>query len=241
MTLTVPACINSLVFNCLIRDLSRKMCASVPIHIYTISTGLKLRGTSESLEFRANETNQIELVCKPHQLGQTIYWLTARLALPQSLLAKSMVLSVDYDIMHRCFAHPSKDVLQHTSGNTENFPSIKFPSHNPVCPGCTEGKMTSSLLLPSQSQATKPFGKIHIDLKSFPVQSYYGSNYMIVYLDDYMSHSWIQCMKAKSDTAASIRQFVALVKTRYNSSIVEVMIDAGGEFKSMALTTFLKT
>ena len=66
-----------------------------------------------------------------------------------------------------------------------------------------------------------------MDLKLFPIQSYYGSNYMIVYLDDYTSHGWIQCMKSKSDAEASIRQFVALVKTRYNSSIVEVMIDAG--------------
>ena len=76
-----------------------------------LNTGLKLKGTSNSLEFTANETNQIELVCKPHQPGQTIYWLAACLVPPQSLLAKSMVLSVDYDIMHRRFAHPSKDVL----------------------------------------------------------------------------------------------------------------------------------
>jgi hypothetical protein len=28
------------------------------------------------------------------------------------MLALSSVFSVDYDIMHRCFAHPSKDVLR---------------------------------------------------------------------------------------------------------------------------------
>ena len=116
-----------------------------------LNMGLKLRGTSKSLEFTENESNQIQLVCKPHQPGQTIYWLAVQLVPPQSLLAKSMVLSVDYDIMHRRFAHPSKDVLRHASGNTKNFPSIKFPSHNPVCPGCAEGKMTSSSFPPSQS------------------------------------------------------------------------------------------
>ena len=142
--------------------------------------------------------------------------------------------------MHRHFAYPSKDVLQHASENTENFPSIKFLSQNPVCPGCAEGKMTSSSFPPSQTRATKSFGKIHMDLESFPVQSYHGYNYMIIYLDDYTSYDWVQLLKAKSDTEASIKQFFALVKTRYNSSIVEVMIDAGGEFKSKALTTFLK-
>ena len=142
--------------------------------------------------------------------------------------------------MHRCFAHPSKDVLQHTSGNTQKFPSIKFPSHDPVCPGCAEGKMTSSSFPPLQSRAKKAFGKIHMDLKSFPVQSYGGFNYLIVYFDNYTSYGWIQCLKLKSDAEASIRQFIALVKTRYNASIVKVMIDAGGEFKSKALTSFLK-
>ena len=176
---------------------------------------LELRGTSNSLEFKSSKTNRIVLACKPHMPGQTIYWLEAQLIPLQTLLAKSTVLSVDYDIMHRCFAHLSKDVLRHTSANTQNFPSIKFPSHNPVCPGCAEGKMTHSLFLPSQSRATRAFGKIHMDLKSFPVQSYGGFNYLIVYLDDYTSYRWTQCLKLKSDTEASIRQFVALVKTKY--------------------------
>ena len=72
---------------------------------------LELRGTSNSLEFKSRKTNRIVISCKPHIPGQTIYWLEARLIPPQTLLAKLTVLSVDYDIMHRCFAHPSKDVL----------------------------------------------------------------------------------------------------------------------------------
>jgi hypothetical protein len=35
--------------------------------------------------------------------------------------------------MHRRFAHPSKDVLRHASGNTQNFPSnMSFPSNDRV-------------------------------------------------------------------------------------------------------------
>ena len=43
--------------------------------------------------------------------SQTIYWVEVWLAPQQALLAKLTVLPVDYDIMHRRFAHPSKDVL----------------------------------------------------------------------------------------------------------------------------------
>lgn len=206
-----------------------------------LNQGLLLRGSSAQLEFRTHDSNRIEIVCKPHTPGQTTFWLEARLTPPQSLLAKSTVMTIDYDIMHRRFAHPSKDVLRHASGNTQNFPSnLTFPKENPVCPGCAEGKMTSSSFPDSLSRSDKPFGKIHMDLKSLPVRSYHGYNFYIIFFDDCTSHGWIQHLKLKSDADAAIRQFIAMVKTKYNAGIVEVMIDAGGEFKSRELTTFLK-
>ena len=107
-----------------------------------LSQGLMLRGSSSDLEFRTQETNQLEFTCEPHEPGQTIYWLSAKLASADSLLAKSLICSVDYDIMHCRFGHPSKDVLQHASGTTLGFPSIAFPTEECICPGCAEGKMT---------------------------------------------------------------------------------------------------
>ena len=65
-----------------------------------LNQGLMLRGSSSHLEFRSHKSNQLEIVCEPHELGQTIYWLSAKLASADSLLAKSLICSVDYDIMH---------------------------------------------------------------------------------------------------------------------------------------------
>ena len=86
-----------------------------------LNQGLMLRGSSSHLEFRSHKSNQLEIVCKPHELGQTIYWLSAKLASADSLLAKSLICSVDYDIMHHRFGHPSKDVLRHASETTLGF------------------------------------------------------------------------------------------------------------------------
>jgi hypothetical protein len=88
-----------------------------------LNNGFELRGSSSSLDFRAQHSVWPLVQCIPHIPGQNLYWLTARLACAQSLLALSSVPTVDYDIMHRRFAHPSKDVLRHASGNTQNFPS----------------------------------------------------------------------------------------------------------------------
>ena len=76
-----------------------------------LNQGLMLRGSLSHLEFRSHKSNQLEIVCEPHEPGQTIYWLSAKLASADSLLEKSLICSVDYNIMHRQFGHPSKDVL----------------------------------------------------------------------------------------------------------------------------------
>jgi hypothetical protein len=154
---------------------------------HLLNDGLELKGSSSSLEFSAgtSSTKRLLLQFKPYSPGQNIYWLSARLTSQHAILAMSSVTTVDYDIMHRHFAHPSKDVLQHASGNTQNFPSnMLFPSNDPVCQGCAEGKMTRSSFPPSPGRSKAPFDKIHMDLKEFSVQSHSKYKFFILFFDD---------------------------------------------------------
>jgi Integrase core domain len=209
---------------------------------HLLNDGLKLEGSSPSLEFsRIALTKWLLLQFKPHCPGQNIYWLSARLTSRHAILAMSSVSTVDYDIMHRHFAHPSKDVLQHASGNTQNFPSnMLFPSNDPVCQGCAEGKMTRLSFPPSPGRSKAPFNKIYMDLKEFSVQSYNNYKFFILFFDDCTSFGWIVLLRRKSDADLAIRQFIAMIKNQFNKVIHEFMIDAGGEFKSEELRTFLK-
>ena len=75
-------------------------------------------------------------------------------------------MSIDYDIMHRCLAHPSMDVLQHALGNSQRVPSILISKESPIYPGCALGKMTSSSFLATDKHATMPFDKVHMNLKA---------------------------------------------------------------------------
>jgi hypothetical protein len=204
---------------------------------------LELKGSSSSVEFSAktSSTKWLLLQFKPYFPGQNIYWLDARLTSKHAILAMSSVTTVDYDIMHRRFAHPSKDVLRHASGNTKNFPSnMSFPSNDPVCKGCAEGKMTRSSFPPSPGRSKAPFDKVHMDLKEFSIQSYNKYKFFILFFDDCTSFGWIVLLRHKSETDPTIRQFIAMVKNQFNKVIHEFMIDAGGEFKSEGLRTFLK-
>jgi hypothetical protein len=80
---------------------------------HLLNDGLELKGSSLSLEFsaRTSSTKRLLLQFKPYCPGQNIYWLSARLTSWHAILAMSSVTTVEYDIMHRHFAHPSKDVL----------------------------------------------------------------------------------------------------------------------------------
>ena len=199
--------------------------------------------SSSELQFRNHKQNQLEFVCKPHEPGQTIYWLSAKLASADSLLAKLVIKITDYDIMHRCFAHPSKDVLRHVSGNTQGFPSVLFPNEDPICPGCAEGKMTQSSFPHSDRCAEKPFEKVHMDLESLPTRSYSGYEYFLIIFNDCTSYRWIINLRLKSDASMAIKQFIAMVQTQYSLSdslsVKTVQTDAGGEFKSQELSKFL--
>jgi hypothetical protein len=206
-----------------------------------LNSGFELRGSSSKLEFRTHKSNWLEFLCEPHKPGQNLYWLSATLARADSLLASTMVSFIDYDIMHRRFAHPSMDVLQHASGNTQGFPNILIPRENPICPRCAEWKMTRSSFPASDQRSAKPFDKVHIDLKSMPMRSYHGYNFFFLILfDDCTSHGWTVNLKHKSDADLAIWQFIAKIKTQYGKTICEFQIDAEGEFKSKELTEFLK-
>ena len=143
---------------------------------------------------------------KPYSPGQNIYWLSARLTLRHAKLAKSTVTSVDYDIMHRRFAHPSKGVLRHASENTQNFPSV-----NPVCQGCAKGKMTRLSFPLSPRRSTAPFDKVHMDLKEFSVHSYNKYKFFILFFDDCTSYGWIVLLRCKSKADPAIRDRKSVV------------------------------
>jgi hypothetical protein len=124
-----------------------------------------------------------------------MYWLHTEQVSAHTIHS---VYKEDYNLLHRRFGHPSKGVLRHAKENTTSFPSIDFPVNDPICPGCTKGKMTQRSFPPSSSRSSAPFQRIHSDLKSFPTESYHHYKYFISFVDDYSSFAWLLCLRQKS-------------------------------------------
>ena len=98
------------------------------------------------------------------------------------------VYTVDHDVVHKWFGHPSDDVMRHFPKHVENCPKgIQVPRK--IFRGCAEGKMPNQHFAQSRSKAVMPFEKVHSDLKEFPLKSYHGYKWFISFFDGYTSNA----------------------------------------------------
>src|SRR6266850_2456289 len=110
-----------------------------------LTQGMHVYGDMHMITLKLPECNTPVFQCGPLNSGEKLFWLRASSVNPTSL---NLVLKEDYELMHRRFGHPSKDVMRRALQNTQGFPKIDFPRSKPICPGCTQGKMPQKAFLP---------------------------------------------------------------------------------------------
>ena len=152
----------------------------------------------------------------------------------------TIVYAVDYWTLHKHLAHPSCDVILHARKNTWNFLDVIFLKKDPICPGCTYGKMPNHTFSLNLVHAKEAFELIHLNLKSFPMNSYQKYKYLIIFIDNYTGFAWTLCMQTKSEFIKYMHDFITLVSMQHNSKVVNWMSDVGGEYKSNAFDVLLK-
>ena len=198
---------------------------------------MSIHGDAKHLSLSLKSVRFPVLQCIPCAYGDNIFWLYAQIAEYANI---ATIYAVDYDLMHRCFEHPFKDILKHAQSHTKGFPTISFDKETSICSGCAQGKMPSSSFPTSNKHAKKLFDKVHSDLKSFPVESYHKYKYFITFVDDYSSFSWVVLLCNKASAISALMQFLAIVKNQFSNTVKSWMSDAGGEYKSDKFLTMLK-
>jgi len=206
-----------------------------------LKTGLITVGNSEHITLLNEQDENIFLSFRPRSMNDNIYVIRS-LIVNQEEQANGLetIYGVDFEVMHRRLAHPSKDVLRHANKHVKDFPEIEIPKEDCLCPGCLKGKMKSIPFQSSKTRAARPFELIHCDLKEFPTISYRKYKYAIVFYDDYSSHAWTMNLWSKDTAIHATKQFIKMVEVKHKSKIVQWMSDAGGEFKSNAFIKMLK-
>ena len=181
------------------------------------------------------------LTFTPRSEKDSIYIIRALAACKVDLhSAVTSIYLIDYEMVHKRLAHPSKDVLQKARKHLKDFPEIEIPSEEHVCPGCAQGKMTNHPFPATTRRASQPFELIHSDLKSFPIESYHRFKHVIVFFDDYSSSAWTVNLCTKDAALTTTSQFLTYVELQYSSKVQQWMSNAGGEYKSAAFNKMLK-
>ena len=103
-----------------------------------LNQGMHIYGDMHCITLILLESNTPIFQCKPLSSGEKLFWLRASSVTPTSL---NLVYKENYELMHCHMGHPSKDVTHHALQNTKGFPKLNFPKSDPLCPGCTQGKM----------------------------------------------------------------------------------------------------
>lgn len=108
---------------------------------------------------------------------------------------------------------------------------IEFKDEQFQCEACIKGKMHRLSFPTSESKSSACGELIHADVCGpMPVTSLGGARYFLLMKDDYSHFRVVYFLKAKSDVAKMIKDFIVLCLNRYDHSIKVLRTDNGLEF-----------
>lgn len=143
------------------------------------------------------------------------------------------------ELWHRRLGHPCQNAMKNIehSSSEEESPIVS----NKPCSICIQGKMKRKRFPKcSNTQAKDVLEVIHSDVvgKITP-PSLGGSNYFVVFTDDFSRHTTVYPMKTKSEVLQKFHEYRCMSEKLHNKRIKTLRSDNGGEFKSNDFNMYL--
>lgn len=145
-------------------------------------------------------------------------------------------------LWHQRFAHLNyKSVLRTASlGCTTGLFFFNDKDQVSTCKGCLLGKMHRHPFKVGREATTSVGELIHTDVCGpMQVSTPNGARYFVIFKDDYSNWCATKIIKNKSDVAALLKEFVALVKTQKGYAVKTIRSDNGGEYFGKELVDWL--
>ena len=127
--------------------------------------------------------------------------------------------------------------------NFKYLSKMGFKEEKPiVCKGCIEAEhIRKPYRNKTERTSSSLLEMIHVDLCGpLPVQSFGGSKYFMVVVDDYSRFSYVYFLAKKSEAFSKIKEFIAEVENLHTMKVKQIKSDCGGEFKSAEFSDFCK-
>jgi Reverse transcriptase (RNA-dependent DNA polymerase)/gag-polypeptide of LTR copia-type/Integrase core domain/GAG-pre-integrase domain/Domain of unknown function (DUF4219) len=140
---------------------------------------------------------------------------------------------LDIDIWHRRMGHLGEDYVRKLARMVDGI-RIKPRTTVGVCEPCLEGKQTRQPSRRPATRASEPLELIHSDLCG-PIDptSYGGTNYYLLFTDDFTRMTHIYPLKRKSSAAVleKFREYKPEVEKQTGKEIKRLRTDGGGEYE----------
>lgn len=134
--------------------------------------------------------------------------------------------------LHRIFGHRDETAIKEmcTKGLIDGI-QIADCGIRQQCEVCLKAKITRLPFGKSTSKSNGVLDLIHSDVCG-PMQTMSpgGKRYVLTFIDDFSRYTTIYLLKEKSEVEAKMKEFVAMVKTKFGHKPKTVRSDRGGEY-----------
>lgn len=152
---------------------------------------------------------------------------------------ESNIVEMNDELWHKRYGHISYHGLnQLCKKNLVHGMNISSIDVSRQCEACIDGKMTR-LSFESRKRAKRVLEIVHTDVCGPVTQtSFEGYRYFVSFLDDFTHFSTIYCMKTKDEVFEKFKQYLSMVRSKFNQSIHTLRCDNGGEYSSKVFQKF---
>ena len=149
-----------------------------------------------------------------------------------------------YCLWHRRLGHCPNATIQKTikhSIGLDDLLNARFDDHE-KCPACMIGKSKLENMPDRKEHASKPLGRVYIDIFSSSVRSIEGHDFGLLITDDCTMYRWLYGMKTKDEIIKVLKTWYSdISELRQLHELLVVIRDNAGENKSRELKDFFES
>lgn len=166
-----------------------------------------------------------------------LYQLDAEPAAKSAMIVEN---HKNYDMWHQRLGHVGSQKLKYLCEHSDdvNFSAV----NSDMCVACALGKQCRQSFPRSMSpRVSEILDLVHTDLCGPLPESYGGSKYVLVLIDDYSRFVTVYFLSKKSEAKDKIVEYVTLWENQKGKVVKVIRSDNGGEFVNHQLTKFYKS